>query len=103
MSAELVDPFATPPKPAWSDQALDEMAEDVRRWIIWTRREDPAELARDIVRKVLHELRQAPDQVWAGGVLEQLWHRAGSGVPYSWDDEPREPDWSLDPERRLPR
>ena len=102
MSAELVDPFATPKRTVWSDQALDEMAEAIRARMVWGLRNDP-DLVEDVARKALHEIRNAPDQAWAGGVLEQLWHRAESGVRYTWDEDPREPAWSLDPERRLPR
>lgn len=99
MSAELVDPFATPERPVWSDQALNEMVEGICYWIVWTKREDPAELSRDLVRKAVHELRHAPDRAWAGEVLEHLWHRAETGAAYSWSDEPREPAWSLDSDR----
>lgn len=95
------DPPAHPsatPRIVWTDRALDQMVTAVRDGMVWTKREDPAELARDLARKMLHEIRHAPDQAWVGGVLEQLWHRAESGVRYTWDDEPQEPADSLDPD-----
>lgn len=100
MSAELVDPFATPErlKPA-------DMCEDITARLPLDRF-DPT-LLTQLVNKTLHELRRAADgelrgplDLWARALLEQLHHRAVTGVEF---DEPREPAWSLDSEWEVPR
>ena len=101
MNAELVDPFATPERLKTAD-----MCEDITARLQRAQYDD-APLYPQLMQKVLHELRRAADGVarpdldlWARALLEQLHHRAVTGVQW---DEPQEPTWSLDSERRLPR
>lgn len=55
----------------------------------------------DINTRVFNELIYAAStqtghlSVWAASLLDALWHRSRSGVPYG---EPAEPAWSLDPD-----
>lgn len=98
MSAELVDPFATPdPKRL---KAID-MRADINARITVYQQNDPP-LLPQLIQKTLEELLvRADGDPWARWLLEELHHRAVSGVPY---DEPAETAWSLDPEpRHLPR
>jgi hypothetical protein len=99
MSAELVDPFA--PQPTWTDQALDEMVSSIRYQLAHARWDDP-NLLPDLVHKTLHELREkAAGDPWAATLLEALWHRAESRVPFAWTDDPQ--DLWPDPEPLMRR
>lgn len=102
MSAELVDPFATPRERL----KTSDMRADINGRIAVSTQNDPP-LCPQLVQKTLEELARAADDsaivelaAWARWLLEELHHRAVSGVPY---DEPREPAWAFDSERRLPR
>lgn len=108
MSADLVDPFATH-EPREHLKTSD-MRKDINARIALSSQNDPP-LCPQLVRKTLDELAQAaegsdpaldatPVEVWARWLLEQLHHRAVTGIPY---DEAAEPAWSLDSERRMPR
>ena len=107
MSAELVDPWADPPPERLKTA---DMRKDINGRIAISSQNDPA-LCPQLVQKTLRALQQAADDegalsvcelsVWARWLLEQLHHRAVTGVEY---DEPQEPAWSLDPqEREVPR
>ena len=103
MSAELVDPFATPPRERFKTA---DMCEDITARLLNSEQNDPP-LYPELVQRCLGELKRAADDAvdvalarWARWVLEQLHHRAVSGVSY---DEPTEPDWSLDSGRTSPR
>lgn len=99
MSAELVDPFATP-----TPERLKtvDMRADINARIALSSQNDPP-LLPQLLQKTLAALDEATDDEsvalasWARWLLEQLHHRAASGVPY---DEPAEPAWSLDPDPR---
>ena len=102
MSAELVDPFATPPRERLKTA---DMCDDITARLLNSEQVDPP-LFPQLVQKTLRELRRAADDgtpdalaAWARWLLEQLHHRAISGVSYN---EPSEPDWSLDPDPRVP-
>lgn len=103
MSAELVDPFAL--RPTISKDDLDVMVGDIHYHLIDARFDDP-QLAPDLLNKALTELGRVAtyqgtvDAEWATGVLQQLHHRAVSGIPYN---EPREPADFFDRDERLPR
>lgn len=95
-----VEPFAFEPKPALAADFVDRMLGDIRTKVVDNRFEDDA-LTPDLLGKVLNDLRIASQTegvlgLWAGNLLQALWHRAESGVPFG---EPVEPAWSLDPER----
>lgn len=101
MSADLVDPFATPePERVTTCDMCDAITYKVRN-----SRNDP-ELLPQLIQRTIRELRRAADDetqdgvltIWARWLLTDLWHRAESGVPYG---EPREPADSLDSERGL--
>lgn len=107
MSAELVDPFATPHEPRIRDRgsAVDLHA-DINVHLALSYVNDPP-LCAELVQKALRELACVADGEpqdglarWAQWLMEELHRRAVGGIPYG---EPQEPDWSLDPERRLPR
>lgn len=106
MSAELVDPFATPIRAVWSKDALDQMESQLRYFM---GQQDDSDLFPDIARKAVHDLHEAattaghPAGLFAGRLLEQLWHRAETRVPYAWGEQEAEPAWSLDGERGGPR
>lgn len=92
------------PKPALAADFVDRMLTDIRTKVVDNRFEDDA-LSPDLLAKVLNELRAASQTtsevgLWAGNLLQALWHRAESGVPFN---EPVEPAWSLDPELRVPK
>ena len=99
MSAELVDPWADPPPERLKTA---DMRKDINGRIAISSQNDPA-LCPQLVQKTLHELDAATDDEsealrgWARWLLEQLHHRAVSGIEY---DEPQEPAWSLDPQER---
>ena len=100
MNAELVDPFATPERLKTAD-----MCEDITARLQRAQYDD-APLYPQVVQKVLHELAREANSarpMWSASafardLLEQLHHRAVSGVEY---DELQEPAWSLDSERSL--
>ena len=103
MSAELVDPFSTPPPERLKTA---DMCEDITARLQRAQYDD-APLYPQLMQKALQELARAADDPvphalthWARWLLEQLHHRAVTGV--QWDDE-QEPAWSLDSERGLPR
>lgn len=97
MSAELVDPFATPDPERL--KAID-MRADINARIAPSSQNDPP-LLPQLVQKTLEELVvRAEGDPWARWLLEELHHRAVTGIPY---DEPQEPAWSLDSERGGPR
>jgi inhibitor of KinA sporulation pathway (predicted exonuclease) len=101
VSAELVDPFATPPPDRLKTA---DMCEDITARLQRAQYDD-APLYPQLMQHVLRELARESDprkqhSRWARALLEQLHHRAVTGVQW---DEPQEPDWSLDSERRLPR
>lgn len=104
MSTELVDPFATPPRERL--KAIDIRA-DINARIAISSQNDPP-LCPQLVQKTLAELARAVDDpvqdalsLWARWLLEQLHHRAVTGVEFG---EQTEPAWSLDPqEREVPR
>lgn len=91
------------PKPALAADFVDRMVGDIFSQLIDAQFEDP-QLSPDLTNKVLTELRIASQTegvlgLWAGNLLQALWHRVESGVPFG---EPVEPAWSLDPELRVP-
>ena len=99
MSAELVDPFATPPRERFKTA---DMCDDVTARLLNSEQDDPP-LYPELAQRCLGELKRAADDAvdvalarWARWLLEQLHHRAVSGVSYG---EPSEPDWSLDPDQ----
>ena len=101
MSAELVDPFATPHEP---DLTADEWV--AIRDEIWDKPWNDQHRFPDLLVeavKVLGEIAtgNTPDPArTATQALRRMAYRAKTGVPY---DEPQEPADSLDSERRLPR
>lgn len=102
VSAELVDPFATPQhEPLLTPDEWIAIRDEIhdRPW------DDPSRFPELIVEalKTLGEIglsNTADPARTATQCLRRLAYRAHTGVPYS---EPREPAWSLDSERRLPR
>ena len=103
MSAELVAPFAPPPRDRFKTA---DMCEDITARLLNSEQDD-APLYPELVQRCLGELKRAADDAvdpaltrWARWLLEQLHHRAMSGVSYG---ESAEPDWSLDSERTVPR
>ena len=89
MSAELVDPFATPPERL----KTADMCEDITARLLASRHDDPA-LYPELVQRCLGELKRAADDAvapdlirWSRWLLEQLHHRAVTGVPWG---EPQE-------------
>lgn len=99
MSTELVDPFAPPPRERFKTA---DMCKEITDRLLASEQDDPP-LFPQLVQKTLRELRRAADDemqwalsAWARRLLEQLHHRAVSGIPYG---ELSEPDWSLDPDR----
>lgn len=101
--AELADPFATPPRERFK---IADMCDDITARLLNSEQDDPP-LYPELVQRCLGELKRAADDAvdpaltrWARWLLEQLHHRAVSGVSYG---EPSEQDWSLDSERRGPR
>lgn len=102
MSAELVDPFATPTPERLK---TSDMRADINARIALSSQNDPP-LLPQLLQKTLEALDEATDDEsvalasWARWLLEQLHHRAVSGVPWG---EVEEPAWSLDSERWLPR
>ena len=102
MSVELVDPFAPPPRERFKTA---DMCDDITARLLNSEQNDPP-LYPELVHRCLGELKRAADDAvdpaltrWARWLLEQLHHRAASGVSY---DEPHEPDWSLDGSTREP-
>lgn len=101
MSAELVDPFATPHEP---DLSADEWLA-IRDEITASPWDDPQRYPECLLEalKALGEVGLQGDpqsRRMATQALRRMAYRAKTGVPFS---EPTEPDWSLDSERRLPR
>ena len=100
MSAELVDPFATHEPDLTAEEWQDIRDE------IWSRPwDDPARFPDLLVEavKVLGEVGLGGDPFsrrTATQCLRAMAYRAKTGVPFN---EPQEPAWSLDSERRLPR
>jgi hypothetical protein len=99
----LADPFIKQ-QPALAADFVDRMLTDIRTKVVDNRFEDDA-LTPDLMAKVLNELRAASQTtgevgLFAGNLLQALWHRAETGVPFG---EPVEPAWSLDPELRVPK
>ena len=100
MSAELVDPFATH-EPDLTAEEWQDIREE-----IWSRPwDDPARFPDLLVEavKVLGEVGLGGDPFsrrTATHCLRAMAYRAKTGVPFN---EPQEPAWSLDSERRLPR
>lgn len=95
MSAELVDPFARHEPDLTPDEWVAIRDEITHR--PWT---DPARYPELIVEalKALGEVGLQGDPLsrrTATQALRRMVYRAKTGVPY---DEPREPDWSLDPD-----
>ncbi len=83
-----------------------DMCEDITARLQNSEQEDPP-LYPELVQKTLQELKRTADDelqdalaIWARWLLEQLHHRAVSGVSFG---EPSEPDWSLDPDREVRR
>lgn len=104
MSAELVDPFAT-----LEPERLkpEDMCEDITARLQRSQYDDRT-LYPQLLAKTLHELRRAADGVarpdldlWARALLEQLHHRAVTGVEFG--EQEAEPAWSLDGPRGGPR
>ena len=100
------DPWDPIPEPAPDRLKTADMCEDITARLQRAQYDD-APLYPQLMQKALFELKRAADDethgpfsAWARWLLEQLHHRAVSGVSY---DEPQEPAWSLDSERRLPR
>lgn len=92
MSAELVDPFATPHEPDLTPDEWVAIRDEIhdRPW------DDPARFPELLVEalKALGEIGLQGDP-WsrrtATQSLRRMVYRAKTGVPY---DEPREPNWS---------
>lgn len=80
--------------------SAESMVTDIQADITRSPQNDPP-LLPQLVTKALTELQAAATQesgplsAWAAWLLEALWHRSQSGVPFG---EPCEPAWSLDPE-----
>lgn len=108
MSAELVDPFATPHEPGMlKAETVDHMLEDIRAAITQRPFRDipNPELLPGFFHQLLRETAAAAAgrQVcctadWAGAVLYDLWNHACTGTPYG---EPQEPADLLDREQHL--
>lgn len=99
-------PWETPVdlKPTLALDFVETMLGNIYSQLIDAQFEDP-QLPTDLMAKVLTELRIASQTegvlgLWAGNLLQSLWHRAESGIPFG---EPQEPAWSLDPEPRGPK
>lgn len=92
MSADLVDPFARPEPVHYQVNAYDIC--DRITYKVRTSQDNDRELMPQLIQRTLQRLRQACDdgtpevRGFARWVLDDLWHRAVSGVPYS---EPQEP------------
>lgn len=90
---------ATPPR---EQLKTSDMRAEINARIAVSSQNDPP-LCPQLVQKTLLELAKEADaevptwsaSAFARWLLEQLHLRAVDGVPY---DEPREPDWSLDPD-----
>lgn len=95
MSAELVDPFATPDPERL--KAID-MRADINGRIALSSQNDPP-LLPQLLQKTLEALDEATDDEsvalagWARWLMEELHHRAVSGVPWG---EAEEPAWAFD-------
>jgi hypothetical protein len=81
----LADPFIRP-QPALAADFVDRMVGDIFAQLIDAQFDDP-QLSPDLTNKVLTELRIASQTegvlgLWAGNLLQALWHRAESGVPF---------------------
>jgi hypothetical protein len=98
------------PRPALAADFVDRMLTDIRTKVVDNRFEDDA-LTPDLMAKVLNELRAASQTtgevgLWAADLLQALWHRAESGVPFGEslvvDWEPGEPRYmeTLDEDER---
>lgn len=103
MSAELVDPFAPQPREQISPS---DMHEDITARLRESHYNDPP-LHAEMLQRLLMELKSVANDpyvdaltLWARRTLEQMHHRAVTGIPWG---EPQEPADSLDSERRLPR
>lgn len=100
MSADLVDPFARPEPVHYQVNAYD-MCDQIT-YKVRTSQDNDRELMPQLIQRTLQRLRQAADDGtpevagFARWVLEDLWHRAETGVPYG---EPRD-DWP-DPRESL--
>lgn len=101
------DPWDPVPEPATATLTpaeADRITGDLFADLIDAQFTDP-QLPQDLLHKVIHELRRAasyqsgPLSEWAGELLQAMWHRSQTRVPFG---EPHEPAWSLDPERRGP-
>lgn len=104
MSAELVDPFATHEPERLKPE---DMCEDINARLLRSQYDDRT-LYPQLLAKTLHELRRAAEgddlrdgDLWARWLLEQLHHRAVTGVEFG--EQEAEPAWSLDCERGGPR
>lgn len=96
MSAELVDPFATPHEPDLTAEEWVAIRDEIhdRPWDDRTRFQDCLTEALKALGEV--GLRGDPwSRRTATQALRRMVFRAHTGTPY---DEPREPDWSLDPD-----
>lgn len=99
MSAELVDPFATPEQPMLTPEEWVAIRDEINE-----RKFDDRALYPDLLAEALRTLGEigmgntADPAREATQCLRRLAYRAHTGVPY---DEPREPAWSLDSERGL--
>ena len=97
-----MDPFAPPPRERFKTA---DMCDEITARLLNSEQDDPP-LYPELVQRCLGELKRVADDAvdpaltrWARWLLEQLHHRAVSGVSYS---EPTEPGWSLDPDPRVP-
>ena len=98
MSAELVDPFATHEPERLKPE---DMCEDITARLLRSQYDDRT-LYPQLLAKTLTELqRRAAWDPWAYALLEQLHHRAVTGVEFG--EQEAEPAWSLDGERGGPR
>lgn len=86
--------------PAVSGFKAHMMVTDIKADVARSGENDPP-LQSDLITRTLTELSAAAStqtghlSVWAASLLDALWHRSRSGIPYG---EPEHPAWSLDPE-----